>query len=176
MSEAYLNQVTIDCLLNKQLIKKHLKNQSVNQINKEDRKFYRKRIHNLFKELLTGNEPDNLLLDVKYAYENLVNSTIQYFKIIDQNDIVQSEYNDINKEIPILQCSNEIDLSANLIKKTEMDLLLMRRIKIEEVNTLDKYVKRRSTKKVEQIILPKQKDINLYNPELKTKGIKNKDN
>ena len=72
MSEAYLNQVTIDCLLNKQLIKKHLKNKSVNQINKEDRKFYRKRIHNLFKELLTGNEPDNLFFTGKISAVKLV--------------------------------------------------------------------------------------------------------
>jgi hypothetical protein len=40
--------------------------------------------------------------------------------------------------------------------------------------TLDKYVKRTTTKKKEEIILPKQKDIDLTNPELKTKGLKKK--
>ena len=40
----------------------------------------------------------------------------------------------------------------------------MRLIKID-VPTLDKYVTRISTKKKEEIILPKQKDINLNDPE-----------
>jgi hypothetical protein len=47
---------------------------------------------------------------------------------------------------------------------------MMRQIKID-VSTLDKYVKRTSTKKPEQMILPKQKEVNLNDPELKTKGL-----
>jgi hypothetical protein len=47
----------------------------------------------------------------------------------------------------------------------------MRSIKID-VPTLDKYVTRISTKKKEKIILPKQKDINLNDPEFKNKGLK----
>jgi hypothetical protein len=47
----------------------------------------------------------------------------------------------------------------------------MRSIKIDPP-TLDKYVTRISTKKEEKIILPKQKDINLNDPELKNKGLK----
>jgi hypothetical protein len=39
-------------------------------------------------------------------------------------------------------------------------------------STLDKYVTKISTKKKENIILPQQKDINLQNPEFKSKGIK----
>jgi len=61
------------------------------------------------------------------------------------------------------------DLSCNLLNN-DADLLLTRSIKID-VYTLDKYVKRTSTKK-EHIILPKQREVNLTQPELKDKGIK----
>ena len=44
MSEAFVNQVTLDCLLNKEMFNKHIKNQKAKSINKEERKFYKKRI------------------------------------------------------------------------------------------------------------------------------------
>jgi len=40
------------------------------------------------------------------------------------------------------------------------------------IPTLDKYVTRTRITKKDEIILPKQKNINLNDPELKTKGLK----
>jgi len=58
MSQAFVDQVTLDYLLNKDMFNKHIKTQKAKSINKEDRKFYKKRIYNLFKELLiTKEEP-----------------------------------------------------------------------------------------------------------------------
>ena len=190
MSEAFVNQVTLDCLLNKQMYNSQIRSKKTKQINREERKFYRKRSFNLFKELINGNEPENLSPDIKYAYDNFINTTIQYFKTIDNNDIIQSEYKDVIFSLD--NSSNSfIDSSANLtaeileteilkteilkteILKTEIldaDLLLTRSIKLE-VPTLDKYVTRTRTKKKEEIILPKQKEINLNDPQLKNKGI-----
>jgi hypothetical protein len=162
MSQSYVNQVTIDCLLNKNVINKYVKNKE----NKEEIKFYKKRIYNLFKEIITGNSPSDLLPDVKYAYSNFLTESIRYFKTVDNNDIIQSEYKDIEFP-PELGCDVN-DVSGNIV---EADKLLMRSIKID-VPTLDKYVTRISTKKKEKIILPKQKDINLNDPELKIKGLK----
>lgn len=174
MSEAFVNQVTLDCLLNKQMYNNQIKTKKSKLINKEERKFYRKRTFNLFKEMMNGNTPENLLPDVKYAYDNFFNSTIQYFKTIDNNDIIQSEYKDV-----VFLTSNFSDIytdcSTNSIKNTDADLLLTRSITLNSPPTLDKYVIRTFNKKKEQIILPKQKEINLNDPELKTKGIK-KDN
>jgi len=170
MSEAFVNQVTLDCLLNKQMYNSQIKSKRSKQINKEERKFYRKRSFNLFKELINGNQPENLSPDIKYAYDNFINTTIQYFKTIDNNDIIQSEYKDIIFSLD--NSSNSfIDSSENF--KTEFldaDLLLTRSIKLE-VPTLDKYVTRTRTKKKEEIIMPKQKEINLQDPQLKNKGI-----
>ena len=176
MSEAFVNQVTLDCLLNKQMYNSQIRIKKTKQINKEDRKFYRKRIFNLFKEIINENIPEDLSPDVKYAYDNFMNTTIQYFKTIDNNDIIQSEYKDVifsldNSSNIFIDCSDNLQTNTLNASNLEVDLLLTRSIKLE-VPTLDKYVTKTRNKKKEEIILPKQKDINLNDPDLKTKGIK----
>lgn len=174
MSEAFVNQVTLDCLLNKEIFNKHVKNQKAKSINKEDRKFYKKRIYNLFKEILiTKEEPENLFPDVKYAYDNFINSCIQYFKIIDNNDLNQEEYKNLD-ETPDIGNIPELD-DDNIKTQEDANKLLMRSIKIT-TPPLDKFVKRKNTQPQEKLILPKQKEFNLNDPELKIKGINKKKN
>lgn len=174
MSEAFVNQVTLDCLLNKEMFNKHVKNQKAKSINKEDRKFYKKRIYNLFKEMLiTKEEPENLFPDVKYAYDNFINSCIQYFKIIDNNDLNQEEYKNLD-ETPDIGNIPELD-DDNIKTQEDANKLMMRSIKIT-TQPLDKFVKRKNTQPQEQLILPKQKEFNLNDPELKIKGINKKKN
>jgi hypothetical protein len=163
MSEAFVNQVTLDCLVNKEMRNKYVRT----QLNKEDVKFYRKRIFNLFKEIISSNSPTDLLPDVKYAYDNFLHSAIHYFKTIDNNDIIQSEYNNMES----LQLTLTQDTSSNITTNDEADKLLMRKIKTD-IPTLDKYVKKTFIKKKDEIILPKQKEINLKDPNLKMKGLK----
>lgn len=167
MSEALLNQITLDCLLNKTMFNKHLRNTQTSQINKEDRKFYRKRIHHLFTNIINGKPPQDLAPDVKYAYETFVKNAIQYFKTVDSNDAIQSEYNGFDFSLDA--SSSEIPTVS--LGDYNADSLLMRSIKLD-VPTLDKYVKRKNTKPSEKIILPQQKVINLQSPELKLKGVK----
>lgn len=161
MSQNYINQLTLDLLLNKDIKKGNLK-----KVNKEEIKFYRKRTYNLFKEIINGNTPEDLLPDVKYAYDNFVNSTINYFKTKDRNDIIQSEYKDF------VEIHNDVvaDISSNSISNVDADKLLMRSIKFN-IPTLDKYVLKSKTKK-DEIVMPQQKEINLTDPEFKNKGIK----
>ena len=174
MTDAFVNQVTLDCLLNKEMYNKHIKNKRAKANNREERKFYKKRTFSLFKDIITGNDPKDLLPDVKYAYENFVNSTINYFKTIDKNDLIQAEYNEMTNLETKMDLILEDDIKKEQFSKSEeADKLMMRSIKID-IPTLDKYVTRISTKKKENIILPKQKNINLQDPELKNKGIKKK--
>jgi len=164
MSQAYINNLTLDLLLNKDI----KKNRQSKKENKEEIKFYRKRTYNLFKEIINGNRPEDLSPDVKYAYDNFVNSTINYFKTKDRNDIIQSEYKDF------IEIENDvvIDVSSNLSSNVDADKLLMRSIKIN-TSTLDKYVLKSNKKnKKDEIIMPQQKEIILNDPELKNKGIK----
>ena len=86
MSQSLVNQITLDCLLNKETIGKHIMKQREKQIDKEEFIFYRKRIFNLFKVMINNNNPDDLSPDVKYAYNTFIKSSINYFKIIDNND------------------------------------------------------------------------------------------
>ena len=177
MSQAFVDQVTLDCLLNKSMFNAHIKNKKALSINKEDKKFYKKRIYNLFKELLINKlEPDNLLPDVKYAYDNFVNASINYFKTIDNNDLLQEEYKTLDEEDTInINAIPELGDDDNIVGLENADKLLMRSIKITQPS-LDKYVKRKTTKPEEKLIMPKQKEINLMDPELKVKGIQSNSN
>ena len=167
MSQSLVNQITLDCLLNKETMGKHVMKQREKQINKEDFKFYRKRIFNLFKEIINNNSPEDLSPDVKYAYDTFIKSSIDYFKTVDNNDLLQEEYKDIDKDLGF---PDEIS-SDNIVDPLEADKLLMRSVKMD-VPTLDKYVKRTSHKKETQIVLPRQREIDITNPELKDKGLK----
>jgi hypothetical protein len=170
MSIDIVNQITIDCLLNKAIYNNHFRSKK-NQQKIEDIKFYKKRTLNLFKDIISDNIPENLLLDVKYAYDNFINSTVQYFKTIDKNDIIQATHID-DIDNPIHICSNIMtDVSYNINSNIEADELFLRSIKFKP--TLDKYVIRNKIKKSQDnIILPEQREINLKSYDLKTKGLK----
>ena len=174
MSQAFVDQVTLDCLLNKSLFNNQVKNKKAQSVNKEDKKFYKKRIYNLFKEMLINKaEPEDLLPDVKYTYDNFINASINYFKTIDNNDLLQEEYKTLDEAA--LENINAIPELGDDIAVEEADKLMMRSIKIK-TPSLDKYVKRKSTKPEEKLILPKQKEVNLMDPELKVKGIQSNSN
>jgi len=168
MSQSFVDQITLDCFLNKELYDKHVKNKKNVQQNKEECKFYKKRIYNLFKNIINHNDPEDLPPDVKYAYSNFLNACIHYFKSKDNNDIIQSEYKDL---IIDENGANDSLLTKQSENTSEADKLLMRTIKITD-STLDKYVKIKYTKNQEPIILPKKKEINLEDPLLKNKDIK----
>jgi hypothetical protein len=172
MSQSYVNQLTINCLVNKEMINKHVDKKKLSKEEKEEIKFYRKRTYNLFKELINGTPPQNLLPDVKYAYDNFVKASIHYFKTTDNNDILQAEYDgfeNTNDEIVY-------DLSGNTnLGSVEADKLLMRSVKVNLPQTLDKHVSKTTVQKKEvDAFLPKQKEINLFDPKLEFKGLQNK--
>ena len=170
MSQAYINQLTINCLVNKEMINKHVDKKKLKKEQKEEIKFYRKRTYNLFKEIINGTPPEDLLPDVKYAYDNFVNASIHYFKTIDNNDIIQEEYNGLDNHV---KDDIKYVLDASSSNVVEADKLLMRSVKVDLPPTLDKYVTKTIIQKREaDLILPKQKEINLLDPQFKTKGLK----
>ena len=173
MSENIIHQITLDCLLNKEVYEKMQHNfKQTKNINKKDKKFYRKRILNLTRELLLKKDDNynEINPDIKFSFDNYVKTCIQYFKIIDNNDIIQEQYKDYDAELEI-----EVDLNANSNNNNnnnydkEKDKLFMRSIKMP--NGLEKFVKITTTKKPEEIILPKIKEIDLKEPTLRMKGI-----
>ena len=166
MSEELINQITLNCLMNKQQYERYLASKVSKSIQDEDKKFYRKRIYCLTKDLLLKKEePDNLLPDVKYAFDQYVKSCIHYFKVLDSNDIVQQQYKEFddhdNKPDNILEedvLENPLDVKDS---KEESSVRLIKSF----YNPFDEFFSPK-----DQIILPKQREMNLQDPSLMNKG------
>ena len=173
----YVDEITLECLMNKEQYARHIKKGPVipTKVNNSDRKFYKKRIYDLTKQLLS-NEPvsENMFPDVKNGFQSYIKACIDYFKTLDKTDILQEDYQTMDNSIKIDR-NNEINVE-NISNTQEANQLMMRCIKIQEPNSLEKLVKRTQTKYVKQMILPREKDINLKDPILKNKGIREKKN
>jgi hypothetical protein len=164
MSQNYINQITLDCLLNRVFLESNEMKQREKQIENDDLIFYEKRILNLFQEILSKKLPVNLSPDVKYSFDTFIKSSIHYFKMSDSNDLMQAEYNDIDSSLDT--CINDEPINCE-----DADKLLMRSVTMT-LPTLDKYVKRTLIKKEPNIILPKTREVDIKNPELINKGLK----
>jgi protoporphyrinogen oxidase len=175
----YVDEVTLECLMNKEQYGKHVRKMPTSseskKVNNSDRKFYKKRIYDLTKQLL-NNEPvsENMFPDVTNGFQNYIKACVDYFKTLDKTDILQEDYQTIDNSIKIDR-NNEINVD-NISNTQEANQLMMRSIKIQEPNSLEKLVKRTQTKHVKQMILPREKEINLKDPVLKNKGIREKKN
>jgi hypothetical protein len=178
MSTEYVNQVTLECLMNKDTYKKYVATKKKSVVNKKDQKFYRRRILSLTKELLYPEEttpataPATTINDPNIVglFQIYSKACIEYFKTLDKNDIIQEDYS-------TLTTTETAEMSVEDIKtQAEIDQLFMRSVHVKEATTLDKFVKRSTTAPKEEPILPKQKDINLRDPALKNKGIRKKKN
>lgn len=192
MSSGIVDQITLECLMNKDTYAKLMSHKTIVEERSKDRKFYRKRISNLTKELLAGEAPENLLPDVSFAFDNYVKTCIHFFKIIDESDIIQKDYEDLN-EVPLVTVTGDTALenlsdAENVViieeDKPEIkntDRYMMRSVKLINT-TLDNFVtlaapiksKDQNDNETAKKELPKQKEIDLTNPELKNKGINNK--
>ena len=138
---------------------------SKSNVNNEEKKFYKKRILSITKDLFKSNSHPEYIKNLHLGY---VEHIIQYIKLIDTKDIIQEEYESLNKNDSIPQCS---DINLDMIDKANECVY---NIKPKPV-TLDNFIKRKSTNKEKNIKPPRKKNINLKNPTLKTKGIKSKD-
>ena len=163
-----------------------------NKINKQDVKFYRKRIYALSKDLLKGDCPNESL---KKIHDDYVNAAINYLKMIDTKDIIQEQY---KNEKTIDSSHNEMgsnemgsnemgsnemgsnEIGSNKIDSYETSNLhdaneqMMR--KIVNISNLDNYVIITNANNVgDDYTMPTKKEINLHTQELKTKGIIKKD-
>ncbi len=177
--EKNINKITLEYLLNKDQYKKLQFEKKEKLVSKTDRRFYKKRILNLTKNMLINNSPNNLFPDVKKAFDIFMKTCIGYFKVIDEIDIIQSEINNTDLEINIDNFLDENTLKEldknDAVTLEEADQLMMRTIKINNI-TMDKYVKRINVQKKDPPIYPKQININLNDPSLKNKGICKKNN
>ena len=174
-SESTINQITLDCLLNRTQYEKYLSKQLLNKINEKDRLFYRKRTLNLTKELLKGDEDLFVSPDVKYAFECYIKTCIRYFRVLDKSDLIQEEYKSLNLASKMSDEEEEIKQSLD-----ELDeILFTRKINFNPNNgTLDNFVEIISLVQEDMVVIPppQQRKINLKDPILRNKGIRKKKN
>lgn len=174
----FVDDLSLEYFLNKETYGKHLEKRTSESKReyRKDKRFYRKRIYDLTKQLINSEETtiQNYSKDIQMAFEFYTRVCIDYFKVLDKNDVIQEDY------VHLLESNSQINLDPQLNVEhinsiEEADHLLMRSIKIVEPNSLEKLVKRKTTKNVKkEMPLPLQKNIDLKDPSLKKKGIKEK--
>lgn len=164
-STRIITQITLDCLLNKEQYSKFLSSTlcKTRESSKRDRKFYKRRILQLTKDMLLSDEID-VRTDIINAFDHYARTCISYFKMIDKTDILQTDYPPATESVIKVVAPFE-----------DSCMSLMRSVKINPI-TMDNFVKRTSTVKEKPDIVPMLRDVNLKSPELRNKGIRKKKN
>ena len=183
MSDNLISEITIGYLMNKDQYAKYIMNKSNNSStstsnsNRKDKKFYKKRIYDLTKQLINNEKPEGVYSGIIDTFELYTKICIEYFKTLDKTDIIQKDYNGLITDVSS-NAEIQLDSLQNAQNIEEANKLMMRLVKITEPNSLEKLVKRTVIKNVDAKpnIPPKQKEINLKDPILKNKGIRKKKN
>lgn len=107
MVDSEVNSVTLEYMVNRAQYEKYLQknNISENELFYKEKRFYRKRIMQVAKDLLKNQTiPD---MGVIHSFDMFCKSCISYFKCKDKNDILQEEYNDL--DLPLEQNAEKIN-------------------------------------------------------------------
>ena len=171
MSESLINQISIDYLINKDLYAKCVNKQVINENTKKDKKFYRKRISSLTKELLLGESSINVTPDVKYAFDNFAKTCIKHFKTTDITDIIQEDYMSIIENENTTKLDNVLG-AIDTLNQDEANKLMMRSINTPALILSGFVTKTHIITQLDKTVLPKERNINLNDPLLKKKGVK----
>ena len=128
-------------------------------VNKDDLKFYRKRILQETKNYLRNGK---LEPSIDKAFENYADKLIEYYKFIDKKEMIQKEYKNIKEE--------------KKVKVTELDILeenkkMMKGVE-PPVKTIKDFVNVVAEKSKKKRIIPKLRKYNLKKDELRIKGLK----
>ena len=128
-------------------------------VNKEDLKFYRKRILQQTKNYLREGRLEN---SIDRAFDNYADKLIEYYKFIDKKEIIQKEYENMeeNSSIDV----KDIDLS-------EENKKMMKEVEAP-VKTIKDFITVVAEKPKKKRVIPKLKEYNLKKDELRIKGLK----
>ena len=103
-------ETTIEYFMNKKNYDK-FKNLKMPEVKKQqirEKKFYKKRINNLTRQLIRFQDNDYPDFLVK-SFENYISSSIEYFKMVDHSDSLQNEY------IGLHSLEEELEEEENII-------------------------------------------------------------
>lgn len=129
-----------------------------------DKIFYKKRIYQQVKLAMKNKSATS---DIQEAFNLFCDQCITHFKFIDENEVLQSEYNGLEeKDKNHEKKENFFDLEV--VNKT---LYIP-----DKPENLDGFVQKTVNKSTPKIEAPTQKQINIKDDKFRTKGIKKKSN
>ena len=171
-SEKYIENVTIQYLLNPNLQNQIIKNNTIlSKDFNDDVKFYKKRIGQYVKDICKDINSETFEISTndktKLSCINFIKNLIEDYKFNDTKDILQEEYEEYNviDNYDISNINNN-ELNSNY----EIDNILLKEEK--KTISLDNFVKVKNITKRE--ILPNKREANLQEPHLRYKGVKKK--
>jgi hypothetical protein len=128
-------------------------------VNKDDLKFYRKRILQQTKNYLREGRLDS---SVDKAFDNYVDILMEHYKFIDKKELIQSEYKEMKE--PKKKQVNDINI-------LEENKKMMKEIQAP-IKTIKDFITVVAEKPKNKRIIPKLKEYNLKKDELRIKGLK----
>lgn len=194
-----VDHVTLGFMVNQPQYERYLRAREADLNGKYEqaKRFYKKRIIDLTKELLRGETVNDLF--VLQAFDAYAKSCITYFRTKDKNDTLQEEYmaecNAVGYLPPIVEETanngihddndndndntddddNHQNQTLNDSSKKKLEILMSFDKHKTQTPTLDTFVIKTTTSSTSVApIIPKKKEINLDDPKFKTKDIKPK--
>jgi hypothetical protein len=181
-----INYITLEIMANSDTYSKYLKKNNLDHdaVLRRDKKFYKKRIIAMVKDILnnTVNSNSDSPIDdiIINAFNTFSRLCISHFKFKDTMDNIQGDYkgmdfkNDLNLGLDSnIACGadgiDSLEDNANTIN--EANKLFMKQVD-KKIITMDNFVIKTSPPTENEIIIPKTKDFNLKDPKYKKKDIK----
>ena len=175
-----VNYITLETMANSDTYNKYLKKNNLDHdtVLKSEKKFYRKRISAMVKDILYNNLNNNSDCPVSdviiTAFNTFARLCVSHFKFKDTMDNIQGDYKGM-----VLADTSGVDLGVDTMEGWSIDeanKLFMKQVD-KKVITMDNFVTKTSPPQ-DEMILPKTKELNLKDPKYKRKDIKksNKNN
>jgi hypothetical protein len=188
-----IDYMTLEIMANSDTYNKYLKRNNLDHdsVLKKEKKFYRKRIISMTKDILfngiykndnqenNGNSNQSSKIDdvIINSFNTYARMCITYFKFKDTMDEIQGEYKDMNVDPSVdpngganIDETGDIHNEGNENNIMEANKLFMKQMD-KKVITLDNFVIKISQPK-EEMMLPKTKNYKLNDPKFKKKDIK----
>jgi hypothetical protein len=165
-----INYITLETMANSDTYNKYLKKNNLDHdtVLKIEKKFYRKRISAMVKDILYNNLNNNSDCPVNDVIINAFNTfarlCVSHFKFKDTMDNIQGDY----KGMVLPETTGVDNMEGWSID--EVNKLFMKQVD-KKVITMDNFVTKTSPPQ-DEMILPKTKELNLKDPKYKKKDIK----
>ena len=169
-----INYITLETMANSDTYNKYLKKNNLDHdtVLKIEKKFYRKRISAMVKDILYNNLNNNSDCPVNDVIINAFNTfarlCVSHFKFKDTMDNIQGDYKGM-----VLADTSGTELGMDTMDGWSIDeanKLFMKQVD-KKVITMDNFVTKTSPPQ-DEMILPKTKELNLKDPKYKRKDIK----